>query len=487
MKMLEHPVAVGGLTTPTASVAPERPWESLVPANPARKTLGLSLARAAVRWPVGIWGTLDACVAVLSMLYGHLLSPHFGAVQMRYEWTSAAFVFAASLVVSNYALGMYDRHNFASRPRIFAFSAVAVFLALVVTTVLFGWLGFAHIGRLVLAGTFVFSVASMILLRVVARGMARSAKIQLMFVGRPAVFDKLERQLADLYAGFYHAPLFVETDGLNTDCREQLLAAFQQHRPDEIVVEDDEALMLQVVAASSSILGSGCTIAAHSAYFERLLGQVPVDVIDSRAMLGEGLDIGPHRLELFKRGLDIALASIGLLLALPVMLLVAALVKLTSPGPVFYAQTRVGRYGRTFSIYKLRSMRADAERDGAAVWATTNDARVTPVGAFLRRTRLDELPQLWNVLRGDMSFVGPRPERPEFVQDLRTPIPYYDLRHLVPPGLTGWAQVRYRYGASVEDARQKLAYDLFYVRRYSVLFDLAICLRTLLAMAKGAR
>jgi exopolysaccharide biosynthesis polyprenyl glycosylphosphotransferase len=484
MKMLEQPAALAGLTT--APVAPERPWESLLPATPARKTLGLSLARAAVRWPVGIWGTLDACVAVISMLYGHLLSPHFGVAELRYEWTSAAFVFAASLVASNYALGMYDRHNFASRPRIFACSAVAVFLALVVTTVLFGWLGFAHIGRLVLAGTFVFSVASMIFLRVVARRFARSAKIQPMFVGRPAVFDKLERQLADLYAGFYHSPLFVETDGLNTDCREQLLAAFQRHRPDEIVVEDNESLMLQVVAASSSILGSGCTIAAHSAYFERLLGQVPVDVIDSRAMLGEGLDIGPHRLELFKRGLDIALASIGLLLALPVMLVVAALVKLTSPGPIFYAQTRVGRYGRNFNIYKFRSMRTDAERHGA-VWATAGDSRVTPVGTLLRKTRLDELPQLWNILNGDMSFVGPRPERPEFVQDLRKQIPYYDLRHLVPPGLTGWAQVRYRYGASVEDARQKLAYDLFYVRRYSVFFDLAICLRTLLAMAKGAR
>jgi exopolysaccharide biosynthesis polyprenyl glycosylphosphotransferase len=368
-----------------------------------------------------------------------------------------------------------------------AFSALSALLALVVTSILFGWLGYAHFGRIILAGTFVFSVTLMIVVRLVARYLAQRAKIQLMFVGHPAVFAQLEGQLAALYAGFYHAPLFVETDGLNTDCRERLLYAFQQHRPDEIVVEDNEALMLQVVAASSSILGSGCTIAAHSAYFERLLGQVPVDVIDSRAMLGEGLDIGPHRLELFKRGLDIFLASLGLLLALPVMLAVAALVRLTSPGPVLYAQTRVGRYGRNFSIYKFRSMRTDAEREGAAVWATANDARVTPVGTLLRKSRLDELPQLWNILRGDMSFVGPRPERPEFVQDLRTQIPYYDLRHLVPPGLTGWAQVRYRYGASVEDARQKLAYDLFYVRRYSVLFDLAICLRTLLAMAKGAR
>ena len=483
MKMFEHPIA-----ELTAPVSTEQPWESLLPAAPAGRTLGLSIARAAVRWPVGIWGTLDAFVALLSVLYGHLLSPHFGTVQLRYDWTSAAAVFAAALVASSYALGLYDRHNFASRIRIVSFSALAAFLALVVTTVLFGWLGFAHIGRLVLLGTFGLSVTMMVLLRVAARYLARRARIQLMFVGRPGIFRRLESELAGLYPGFYHAPLYVETDGQTTDCLDQLLADFQRHRPDEIVVEDDEPLMLQVVAACSHILGSGCTIAAHSAYFERLLGQVPVDVIDPRGMLGEGLDIGPHRLELFKRGLDILLASIGLLLALPVMLVVALLIKLTSPGgPVFYTQTRVGRYGRPFSICKFRSMRTDAEAAGQPVWATTSDARVTPLGRFLRRSRLDELPQLWNILRGDMSFVGPRPERPEFVHDLRTQIPYYDLRHLVPPGLTGWAQVRYRYGASVEDARQKLAYDLYYVRRYSVLFDLAICLRTLLAMAKGAR
>ena len=481
MKPYEQPVADA-----SGTISAEFAWESLLPATPASKAFGLSMARAAVRWPVGIWGTLDAFVAVLAMLYGHLLSPHFGIAELRYDWTAAATVFAAALLATNYALGLYDRHNFASRSRIFAFSALSSVFALVVTTVLFGWLGFAHIGRLVLAGTFVLSVTFMIVLRVVARHFAQRAKIQLMLVGRPAVFSKLHRELSALYAGFYHEPICVETDGQTTDCREHLLAAFQRHRPDEVVVEDDEALMLQVVVASSHILGSGCTIAAHSAYFERLLGQVPVDVIDPRGMLGEGLDIGPHRLELFKRALDVSLASLGLVVGLPVMLAVAALIKLTSPGPVFYAQTRVGRYGRPFAIYKFRSMRTDAEQNGA-VWAAANDDRVTLVGKFLRKSRLDELPQLWNILRGDMSFVGPRPERPEFVQDLRKQIPYYDLRHLVPPGLTGWAQVRYRYGASVEDARQKLAYDLYYVRRFSIFFDLAICLRTILAMAKGAR
>jgi lipopolysaccharide/colanic/teichoic acid biosynthesis glycosyltransferase len=171
---------------------------------------------------------------------------------------------------------------------------------------------------------------------------------------------------------------------------------------------------------------------------------------------------------------------------MPVYILVALAVKLTSAGPVFYTQTRVGRLGLPFQIFKFRTMRTDAEKDGA-VWAQKNDDRVTPIGKFLRRSRLDEIPQFWNILKGEMSFVGPRPERPEFVHELEEKIPYYQMRHLVNPGLTGWAQIRYRYGASVEDSKRKLAFDLYYVRHYGIGLDLEIILRTLIAMAQGAR
>jgi sugar transferase (PEP-CTERM system associated) len=180
-----------------------------------------------------------------------------------------------------------------------------------------------------------------------------------------------------------------------------------------------------------------------------------------------------------KRLADLITSAVGLLLASPLILLLAALVRLTSPGPAFYAQRRVGRYGRVFTIHKLRSMRADAEAQSGAVWATSADARITPLGRLLRRTRLDELPQLWNVLVGDMSLVGPRPERPEFVQMLTREIPFYGQRHVVRPGLTGWAQVRYTYGASVEDAMQKLQYDLFYIKHMSIALDLLILFSTI--------
>ena len=181
-----------------------------------------------------------------------------------------------------------------------------------------------------------------------------------------------------------------------------------------------------------------------------------------------------------KRAMDVVAASGGLLLASPVVLICAALVKLTSAGPVLYHQVRVGQHGMDFRVHKFRSMRQDAEAATGAVWAKAgNDPRVTTAGRILRRTRLDELPQLWNVLVGDMSLVGPRPERPEFVKDLTVQIPFYGQRHVVKPGLTGWAQVRYTYGASVEDSMEKLQYDLFYIKNLSMALDLYIIVETI--------
>jgi exopolysaccharide biosynthesis polyprenyl glycosylphosphotransferase len=171
------------------------------------------------------------------------------------------------------------------------------------------------------------------------------------------------------------------------------------------------------------------------------------------------------------------------------MLVTALAVYLDSGGPVFYSQSRVGEHGRPFVLYKFRSMRTDAEQAGEARWAADNDDRVTRVGRFIRTTRLDELPQLWNVLRGDMSFVGPRPERPFFVEQLEAVIPYYSQRHAVRPGITGWAQVQYQYGASIEDAMEKLCYDLYYVKHLSIALDVSIVFDTVkvILFGKGAR
>jgi sugar transferase (PEP-CTERM system associated) len=179
-----------------------------------------------------------------------------------------------------------------------------------------------------------------------------------------------------------------------------------------------------------------------------------------------------------KRVLDVCVAGVGFVVAFPLMLLTGLAIMLTSPGPLLYHQIRVGQNGKLFTIHKFRSMRADAEKHTGAVWAQKNDARITPIGRFLRRTRLDELPQLWNVIKGDMSLVGPRPERPEFVEELTKQIPFYGQRHAVKPGVTGWAQVSYTYGASVEDALEKLQYDLFYIKHLNLPLDLFIIFKT---------
>ena len=193
--------------------------------------------------------------------------------------------------------------------------------------------------------------------------------------------------------------------------------------------------------------------------------------------------------DLVKRVLDLAFGVIGFVVSIPIMILVAVAVRLDSRGPIIYRQSRVGRMGKFFDVLKFRSMEVDAEKANGAQWASENDPRITRIGRFLRKYRLDELPQFVNVIRGEMSFVGPRPERPCFVEELRKTIPYYDERHSVRPGLTGWAQVQYAYGSSIEDAFNKLEYDLFYLKNMSLTFDLAIIFGTvrIVAGGRGAR
>jgi sugar transferase (PEP-CTERM system associated) len=215
-----------------------------------------------------------------------------------------------------------------------------------------------------------------------------------------------------------------------------------------------------------------------ASFYEEYTGKIAVENLRPSWLIFSSGFQKTRRLKTVKRAFDIAAAAAGLAIGLPVMLLIAAALKLTSRGPVLYHQTRVGQHGHPFTVHKFRSMRADAEAGTGAIWASPNDERVTAVGRFLRRTRLDELPQLWNVLIGEMSLIGPRPERPEFVEELTRQIPFYGERHAVKPGITGWAQVRYTYGASVEDALEKLQYDLFYIKNLTLALDLLIVINT---------
>lgn len=226
-----------------------------------------------------------------------------------------------------------------------------------------------------------------------------------------------------------------------------------------------------------------------TSFFERVTGQVHIDMLRPSWLIFAGrrkdTRLGTAAREIIHRGLGV----IGLILSLPIALLTAVLIKLESKGAIFYKQERVGKNGKIIKVIKFRSMRTDAEKDGVPIWATADDDRTTRVGKIIRKIRVDEIPQFWNIIKGEMSFVGPRPERPHFVAQLAEEIPFYEHRHLVAPGLTGWAQIKYPYGASVADARQKLQYDLYYIKNQSLALDLVIVFETVktVLFSKGGR
>ena len=235
---------------------------------------------------------------------------------------------------------------------------------------------------------------------------------------------------------------------------------------------------------------TGVHVNEISTFLERETGRVDLQSVNpSWLIFSDGFSSGRMFSSMFKRLFDICASATLLTLMAPVILLTAIAVKLESRGPAFYRQRRVGLFGVGFDCIKLRSMRQDAEISGQAVWAEKDDPRITRVGRFIRKCRIDELPQTWSVLKGEMSFVGPRPERPQFVEDLEQQLPYYAERHMVKPGITGWAQINYPYGASIEDSRHKLEYDLYYAKNYSPFLDLLIILQTIrvVLFPEGAR
>ena len=239
-----------------------------------------------------------------------------------------------------------------------------------------------------------------------------------------------------------------------------------------------EALLKMSLAGDVSI--EECT-----SFFERITGKVHVDMLRPSWLIFAGRRRDSPIKLLLRELVHRSMALTGLVLSLPIAILTAVLIKLDSRGPIFYRQERMGKSGHIFNVIKFRSMKTDAEADGKPIWAATNDERTTRVGKIIRKLRIDEIPQFWNILKGEMSFVGPRPERPHFVKELAKEIPYFEHRHLVAPGLTGWAQIKYPYGASVSDAIQKLQYDLYYIKNQSLTLDLVIVFDTVKTVLFG--
>jgi sugar transferase (PEP-CTERM system associated) len=335
--------------------------------------------------------------------------------------------------------------------------------------------------------------------RLLFNSMTRSFHLseRILVVGTGATARKVTRQILDQHDFAYTVVGFIDDDPARIGERivnpgivgtpADIARLIDQHKIDRIIVGlSDRRGKLPVDELLTAKL-RGVRVEDATTTYERVTGKILIDDLrPSWLIFSDGFRVS--RLDRWsKRAIDLTLSLILAVVAAPFMLLTAVLVALESGFPVLYCQERVGEGGRTFTLCKFRSMRKDAE-NGKPIWAKDGDDRVTRVGRFIRKTRLDELPQIWNILRGDMSFVGPRPERPFFVAELAKEIPFYMQRHAVKPGLTGWAQVKYRYGSSIEDAMEKLRYDLYYIKHLSVFFDLTIVFDTVkvVLFRKGA-
>jgi exopolysaccharide biosynthesis polyprenyl glycosylphosphotransferase len=277
--------------------------------------------------------------------------------------------------------------------------------------------------------------------------------------------------------------MFHWVDSISKDRKESLQSFCREEKVDLLVIDEENTnIDFDVV----QILSKGTQVLGLLDFWQKYIGCIPPSEVNQSWLAKLDLRMrNPLALKV-KRLADIVLSILALALLAPLLLIVFALVFIESGSPLFFSQTRTGFLNKNFTIYKIRTMKNDAEKIGAT-WASENDERVTIIGKILRKLRIDEIPQFWNVIKGDMSIVGPRPERPEFQDELKQSVPHWDARHLVKPGITGWAQIKYRYASSMEASEQKLAYDLYYLRNLSFALDFEIILGTLRSIGKGSR
>jgi sugar transferase (PEP-CTERM system associated) len=437
-------------------------------------------------------------VLVASRLAGRLANGVSGAPQIH--WTQA-FVFGGCVVLAMVAMGLFTRRMRDRMAGIVLRISLSVLAGAVLSAVILGFWPAYRLTPTAFLYALVFAWLLLVLVRAVAQRLIDEdifkRRVLVYGAGQNAARLAQLRRRAD-QRGFRlmgFVPADEEEIAVPEDRIVRVDMPLHEYAKDEgieeiVVCMDDRRRNFPLKELLDCRL-AGILISEQVGFLERETGKVYLELLNPSWMIfGTGFRRDGIRVH-SERVFDLA-ASLGLLLVTsPVMLITALAIKIEEglTAPLFYAQQRVGYNGRIFRVLKFRSMRVDAERDGKARWATANDNRITVVGKYLRKLRIDELPQLMNVFRGEMSFVGPRPERPEFVEQLADTIPYYRERHSVKPGITGWAQLCYPYGASEQDAVEKLQYDLFYVKNHDLVFDILILLQTVevILLGKGAR
>ncbi len=398
-----------------------------------------------------------------------------------------------------YAGGMYERQALKRKGRSFFLPLITTGIGLAIIIILFYARFRLHIGRgiLILAGLFIFLGTWMIrhlYLMAVGRGFLSKNTL---IVGEGEEAADVMRLISGTQDSGYRVFGIVScTKSRPGEFLEGVPVLGHMTRLREFA--DVYSIETIIVAASLArehallrllrpLRYSGIEIMDYITLHEELAQEIPLDHIDDEWLMSAAMNSSVIHIRKIKRIMDASVAAVGLLVSMPISLLAALVIRLDSKGPILFRQRRAGLEGRIYTLLKFRTMKQDAETQSGAVWADRYDSRVTRVGRFLRKWRIDEIPQLWNVLRGDMSLVGPRPERPEFIDTLAEAIPFYKERLLVPPGITGWAQTKYPYAASIEASRRKLQYDLYYIKHMSFLLDCLILLRTFKTIIVGLR
>ena len=446
-------------------------------------------------------GLVDAVLLLLSAEAGWTLRAHQIGMDMPpvVDRLPQLVSFAAALQVALVAVGAYGVGSFLSLRFAAARLAVAVSLGTLFLSVLYFMLPSISFWRSNLLYSMAFACVSLVGVRALLGRMfgGETFKRRVVVLGAGRRANQIRELAAQPGANFVAVgfvamgePVPVVTDAVPRDAIANLAAHVTDLRASEVVMALEERRNALPLADLLRVKTTGVQVCELSSFLERETGRIDLASVNpSWLIFSDGFASGRMISSVVKRAFDIVASLLLLILTLPLVLLAAIAVKLESRGPAFYRQRRVGLYNQAFDILKLRSMRVDAEVAGKAQWAAQDDPRVTRVGRFIRKVRIDELPQAWTVLKGEMSFVGPRPERPQFVHQLEQQLPFYAERHMVKPGITGWAQINYPYGASVEDARHKLEYDLYYAKNYSPFLDLLILLQTLRVVLwpQGAR
>jgi sugar transferase (PEP-CTERM system associated) len=438
----------------------------------------------------------DAALAVLALVLGYFLrfGDLAGFAEMAEPGGLRLLIVAALVLVSGFFCELYSRDQQYRGTDLAARIAVVMMVSLLALSAFYYLVPEAMIGRGFLSLSLILCGTMQFLLRrgLQALGGVPGFAQRVLVLGVGPLAEVIEKTI-QLSQGNYVLAGFVQpaTDIVTVPPErivgsvDQISGLVRQQRASQVVVAVTERRGVLPVKDLLICKLSGVDVLDSPSFYEKLSGKLLIENIQpSWFIYSNGFRVTVFK-RFYKRLLDICFSLFGILLALPLLPLIALLVKLDSPGPALFRQIRVGERGREFEILKFRTMRRDAESGTGAVWSQQNDPRITRIGGFLRKTRLDEIPQLFNVLKGDMSFIGPRPERPEFIQQLSERIPYYNKRHFVRPGLTGWAQICYPYGASEEDALEKLRYDLYYIKNYSILLDLFIVLETIKVVLYG--